>query len=376
MTSIFDVAILGAGTMGAAAACFLSQAGLKVVAFEQFQIAHEMGSHSGSTRIIRHAYHESPDYVPLVLRADLLWQDLETATGSQLLVRTGGFDLGPEEGKVVENAIVACKTHSLPYEHLDPNQIMQRWPQFNVPQNWHACYDPNMGFLLVNQCIRSYVELARRNGAQVHDGEAVLEFKTNAGTIRIKTTNGDYEAAKFVICGGAWSSRILAHLRLPLTVKRKTLAWLQVEQPENFSPGKFPIFLADLPQGLFYGFPIHGHPGIKIANHNSLGEPADPDCVDRNFYPEDARDVQEFASRYLNGVTSKLLDGKVCLYTLTPDEDFIIDLHPEYPNVALAAGFSGHGFKFAPVVGEILSQLILNGARNPLAERFRITRFL
>jgi monomeric sarcosine oxidase len=276
---------------------------------------------------------------------------------------------------VVANALIACRNHSLPYEQLTAQQIMQRWPQFKVPESWHACYDPNMGFLLVDQCIRTYADSARKNGAQVREEEAVLDYQTNGGTIRIKTTKAQYDAGQLVICAGAWSSRMLADLHLPLTVKRKTLSWLQAEEPQNFSVGTFPIFLADMAEGLIYGFPIHGHPGLKIANHNSSGHPENPDNVDRNFHPEDARDVQKFVSRYLNGVSSKLLDGKVCLYTLTPDEDFIIDLHPENRNIAIAAGFSGHGFKFAPVVGEILSQLILNRARNPLVEKFRITRF-
>jgi monomeric sarcosine oxidase len=376
MISTFDVAILGAGTMGSPAAFFLAQAGLKVVLFEQFRIAHEMGSHSGSTRVIRHAYHESPDYVPLVLRADELWQQLEAKTGQQLLIRTGGIDLGPREGTVVENALLACRSHSLPHEPLSSNQVMERWPQFKVPANWHACYDPKMGFLLVDSCLRTYANLARESGAEVHEEEVVLGYQANAETIRIRTSKGEYEAAKLVVCAGPWSSKILADLNLPLTVKRKTLSWFEVEEPQNFSVGKFPIFLAETAAGLLYGFPIYGHLGMKIANHNGSGPSADPDTVDRTFHPEDARDARKFATEYLNGISTKLLEGKICLYTLTPDEHFIIDLHPQNQNIAIAAGFSGHGFKFAPVVGEMLCDLILHGNRKHPAQQFRIARFI
>lgn len=374
MISTFDVAILGTGTMGSAAAYFLSKSGLKVIAFERFRVVHEMGSHTGSTRIIRHAYHESPDYVPLVLRSDQLWLELEKLMDKQLLIRTGGMDLGPKEGTVVDQALLACRTHDLPHEHLNANEILKRWPQFNIPENWHACFDPNMGFLLVENCIAAYAGAARTLGAQIHEEEEVLSYDCDSG-IRIRTNDGNYEVGKMVVCAGAWNHKLLSDLKLPLTVKRKALVWLQAENPENFVVGKFPIFLADTPAGLLYGFPIHGHPGLKIANHHDAGPPVDPDHVDHVFHTADAKDAQDFAMRHLRGVTSNVLEGKICLYTLTPDEDFLIDVHPENRNIVFAAGFSGHGFKFAPVVGEILSELIQKGTTDHPISKFRLTRF-
>ena len=346
-----------------------------MIAFEQFHLLHEMGSHSGSTRIIRHAYHESPDYVPLVLRSDELWRQLEKTSGKKLLIRTGGIDMGPRDGTVVSDALLACRTHRLPHEYLDPDQVMRLWPQFSIPDNWHACFDPNMGFLIVDECISAYADAARKLGAEIHEQEPVLEYRCN-GSIRIKTSKAEYETAKMVICAGAWNSKILTELDLPLTVKRKTLAWLEADQPEQFQVGKFPIFLADTPSGLLYGFPISGRSGLKIANHNSAGPPTDPDHVDREFHEADANDAKEFASKHLNGISTNLLEGRICLYTLTPDENFIIDLHPENQNIAVAAGFSGHGFKFAPVVGEILSNLILKGETDYPLDKFRFSRFL
>ncbi|MCI0416963.1 N-methyl-L-tryptophan oxidase [bacterium] len=374
MISTFDVAILGTGTMGSAAAYFLSKSGLKVVAFERFRMVHEMGSHSGSTRIIRHAYHESPDYVPLVLRSDELWRELEKITARQLLIRTGGIDLGPVEGTVVDQALLACRTHSLPYEHLNATEVLRRWPQFNIPDNWHACFDPNMGFLMVDDCIAAYANAAKSLGARIHENEQVLSFDC-ASAIRIHTDKGDYEAGKMVVCAGAWNQKLLRDLHLPLTIKRKALVWLQTQNPENFEVGKFPIFLTDTPVGLLYGFPIHKHPGLKIANHHDAGPAVDPDYVDREFHSGDAKDARDFALRHLRGVTSNVLEGKICLYTLTPDEDFLIDLHPENKNVAIAAGFSGHGFKFAPVVAEILSDLVQKGTTDHPVQKFQLSRF-
>ena len=375
MTSTFDVAIVGTGTMGSAAAYFLSKAGLKVIAFERFRVVHEMGSHSGSTRIIRHAYHESPDYVPLVLRSDQLWLELEKITAKQLLLRTGGMDLGPIEGTVVDQALLACRTHDLPYEHLDADEILKRWPQFQIPENWHACFDPYMGFLLVDNCIAAYADAARELGAQIHEEEKVLSYDCDSA-IRIRTNHSVYEVGKMIVCAGAWNHQLLSDLNLPLTVKRKALVWLRAENPENFVIGKFPIFLADTPVGLLYGFPIYGRPGLKIANHHDAGPPADPDHVDRVFHAEDAKDAQDFAKRHLRGVTSKVLEGKICLYTLTPDEHFLIDFHPEKRNIVLAAGFSGHGFKFAPVVGEILTDLIQKGSTDHPISKFSLSRFI
>ena len=374
MTSTFDVGVVGGGTMGTAAAFFLARSGLRVILFEQFGIVHEFGSHSGATRIIRHAYHESPDYVPLVLRADQLWQDLQQISGQQLLVRTGGIDLGPRDGNVVDHALLACRDHSLPHEYLDATEIMEQWPQFRIPENWHGCYDPNMGFLLVDGCIRAYADAARDAGCVIHEEEPVEGFSQDM-PIRLRTAKSEYELQKLVVCGGAWNSKLLADLNLPLIAKRKALVWLTAEREEEFQPGRFPVFLADTSAGLLYGFPIYGKPGLKIANHHGAGPAVDPDQVDRTFRPGDATDAQIFSSQHLKGVKQEVLDGKICLYTMTPDEHFILDLHPANDNIAIAAGFSGHGFKFAPVIGEILRELIVHKRTHHPISKFSLTRF-
>ena len=379
MAKVFDVAIVGTGTMGSAAAYELAKRGLKVIAFEQFRVVHEMGSHSGATRIIRHAYHESPDYVPLVLRSDELWQQLEKRKNIQLLIRTGGIDLGPRDGTIVRDALLACTEHHLPHEHISGTELMRRWPQFRIPEDWHACFDPKMGFLLVNDCIRAYAESAKDAGAEIHEEEAVLDFQP-AQQITLETAKEKYTAGSVVFCAGSWTSKLLRDLNLPLTVKRKTLAWLRVQNPANFQVGKFPIFLADTPAGVLYGFPLYQtadgtsafQSGLKVANHHGSGAGVDPDSVNREFGSNDALDALNFAAAHLNGVTNEVIDGKICLYTMTPDEHFLIDFHPEHRNVVMATGFSGHGFKFAPVVGEIIADLIVNQRTDWPLSKFRL----
>jgi len=369
------IAVIGAGTMGSAAAYHLARRGYEVVAFEQFRVVHEKGSHSGTTRIIRHAYHESPYYVPLVLRADHLWLELEQESGTQLLIRTGAIVLGPEGCDAVQGAILACERHSLPYTQMNSAQIQQRWPQFRIPENWEGCFDPMAEFLLVEPCIKSHLKFAQLHGTKVIENEAVTEINAEGERFVIRTDFNDYTADKLVVTAGAWSARLLADLHLPLVVKRRTLSWLQPRNPAQFQIKSFPVFLADVPDGLLYGFPIFGNNAVKIANHHSKGPGVNPDLADRNYSKEDAADVLRFASAYLHDLSNEIVDGKVCLYNLTPDEDFIVDLHPRNPNIVIATGFSGHGFKFAPVIGEIIADLCLNGKTAHAIDRFQIARF-
>jgi monomeric sarcosine oxidase len=374
--SIYDVAIIGTGTMGSAAAYHLAKRGARVIGFEQFQIVHDQGSHSGSTRIIRHAYFESPDYVPLILRADELWLDLARQTGRTVLVRTGGIDMGAADSTLVQGALEACRAHGLAYEHLTATDMMTRWPQFVVPREWEVCFDPQAGFLLVDDCIRGHIELATKQGAEIHDQENVLSWSHTNGHFEIDTSRGPYEAGRLIVCAGSWTSAILAELHLPLQVKRKTLTWLKPDRAEDFSVERFPIFLAEVPEGVMYGFPLFHHNGVKVANHNMDGPPIIPENADRAFHPSDVADVQEFVRSHLPGLTTEIVDGKVCLYTITPDADFIVDFHPHNRDLLVAAGFSGHGFKFGSVIGEALADLCLKGQTQHPISRFRIDRFV
>lgn len=375
MIATYEVGIIGIGTMGSTAIFHLARRGYRVIAFEQFRPVHDFGSHSGRTRIIRQAYHESPDYVPLVLRADELWCELEKSSGHPLLIRTGGIDLGPQGCSFVAGALEACQTHNLPYEYLKAGEIMKRWPQFTIPDDWEACYNTQAGFLLVDQCIQAHIDGAKARGARICEEESVISFKEQNSSVQIRTNKGTYEVGCLIVCAGAWTSWILKHLGLPLVVRRKTLAWLRPKNPEDFLPEKFPIFVTETGEDAIYGFPLYDHAGVKIANHFG-GLEVHPDRVDRTFHETDAADMKNFVRNYLPGITEEVLDGKICLYTLTPDEHFIIDFYPGKRNILIAAGFSGHGFKFAPVVGEILADLFVEGRTRHPIDKFQISRFL
>ncbi|HSE41485.1 MAG TPA: N-methyl-L-tryptophan oxidase [Acidobacteriota bacterium] len=372
--STYDVIVVGAGTMGSAAAYHLAMRNQRVLVLEQFRAVHELGSHTGYTRIIRHAYFESPAYVPLVLRSDQLWQELEKNSGKQMLIRTGGIDMGPEHGIIFGGALQASLEHKLPHEHLDANEASKRWPQFRIPGDWHVCYDPMAGFLIVETCIRSHLELAHQHGAELHENESVESIQFMRDSVQIRTQSAEYQAGNVVICGGAWNIRLLSEIGLPLKIQRQALGWFVSYNDASYDPLRFPVFLAETPEGIFYGFPIFQQEGIKLARHGGGHHFDDPVNVPREFSESDADQLIHFSQTYMRDVGVQLLEGKICLYTMTPDQHFIIDVHPQHPNCFLAAGFSGHGFKFATVVGEILTDLCINGKTNHPIDIFRIAR--
>jgi sarcosine oxidase len=371
----YDFAVIGVGSMGSSALFHLARRGYRVIGFEQFRVVHDLGSHTGRTRIIRHAYFESPDYVPLVLRSHQLWLELQKSSGCLLLVQTGGLDIGPENGILFLGALNSCKLHRLPYSVLNASEVMKMWPQFQIPDHWKAVFNEDGGFLLVDSCINAHVGGAEAFGARICEDEQVMEVDDETSHVRIRTNKGSYDAAKAILCSGPWSSAFLRELRLPLQVTRQPFCWFEASNPKDFTAEKFPVFLAEDSNGVFYGLPIHHHPGVKLAHHKH-GSVTNPDQVDRTFHTEDGKPVQEFAKDYLPGLKREILEGQVCLYTVTPDSHFILDHHPLHKNLVLAAGFSGHGFKFAPVIGEILADLAIDGQTQHPIGLFRISRFL
>jgi monomeric sarcosine oxidase len=369
----FDVIVLGGGTMGTSAAWALGKRGLRALVLEQFQHVHDQGSHGGETRVIRHAYAESPEYVPLVRQADRLWQELESRTGQQVLVRCGGLELAAPGFRHARAARASAEEHGLSYEWLTPEEAMRRWPAFHVPDDWDALYSPDTGFLLIEPALRGMADAARALGATLVEATPALAWGTDSGSVWVQTAAERFEAEALIVTAGVWSSRVLGELELPIRVLRKTLWWQKVDDPRSFAPDRFPVFIADSPAGEIYGFPIYGVPGLKIANHAG-GETVDPDHVDRFTRPGENDDCLELAAQVIPGVTPQVLKSVVCLYAMTPDTDFIIDRHPASSRVAIGAGFSGHGFKFAPAVGEILASLITEPAAESIP-RLQLARF-
>ncbi len=361
----FDTIVLGGGTMGTAAAWELGKRGERALVLEQFDHVHSLGSHSGYTRIIRHAYSEGAEYVPLVLRADELWMELEASTGERVFHRVGGLELSAPGHEQVQTAKASADVYKLDYEIIDGAEVRRRWPMFQVPDDWQAGYGARSGFLDVELALHGMGDQARILGVKIHQNEPARSWAIDGDGVRVTTDKDTYTADRLIITAGAWAGQALRELGLPLEVRRKVLFWLEVEDEGRFQPDEMPVFITDSHHGEIYGFPIWGRSGLKIARHDG-GIPSDPDALDREVAADEADDVIGLARAIFPGVTGKVLESAVCMYTMTPDTHFIVDRHPEYAQVTIGAGFSGHGFKFASAIGEQLVDLSQDPFFKPL----------
>lgn len=375
----YDVIIVGAGSMGMAAGYYLAKQGIKVLLVDAYDPPHTNGSHHGDTRIIRHAYGEGREYVPFALRAQELWDELEKETHRKIFTKTGVVAFGPKgESDFVAETIESASEHSLSVDLLEGEEIHKRWPGITVPENYNAVFEPNSGVLFSENCILAYRELAEAKGAKVLTYTAVEDFEISADVVKIYTANGAaFTAEKLIVSMGAWNSKLLTKLNIniPLQPYRQVVGFFAAEEKQYSNLYGFPAFMVEVPNGIFYGFPSFDGCGVKIGHH-TYGQQVDPDTINREFgiYPEDENNIRKFLETYMPGAAGQLKRSAVCMYTKTPDEHFVIDLHPEFSNVAIAAGFSGHGFKFSSVVGETLSQLITTGKTTHDISLFSINR--
>ena len=349
-----DVIVVGVGGLGSAALFHLARSGLRVLGIERFEVPNEHGSSHGVTRIIRHAYYEHPSYVPLLSRAYELWRELETLAGEQLLHITGSVDAGPPDSFVFQGSLRSCLEHGLRHEVIDAAEVSRRFPGYRLPAESMAVFQPDGGFLLPERCIVAHVDAARTMGAAVKTGERVLEWEATSGGVRVTTDRATYEAERLVLAAGAWEGELTG---LPVVAERQVLAWLDPLKPELFTPARFPVFNLIVDEGRYYGFPVFGIPGFKFGRYHHLEEHGDPDVLDREPNERDEQVLRAFAERYFPdgaGPTSSL---KACLFENTPDEHFLLGLHSKHANVVVAGGGSGHAFKFASVIGEVVAQL-------------------
>ena len=359
----FDVIVVGLGAMGSSTAYHLARAGARVLGLEQFDIPHALGSSHGSSRMIRLAYYEHPDYVPLLRRAYELWDELEAESNQKIIHLTGGLYTGPPASEVLSGSIQAAQRYGLGHELLSRAELASAFPQFTVPDDYIAMLDHAGGFVLPERAITAYCDLAMRRGAELHGREPVLEWQSTPAGVSVRTAKDTYAAAHLVFCGGAWSGKLVRDLGVPLTVSRQFMAWFWPRNPETFDLGRFPVWAIDPPDGSFiYGFPIHpeGSAGMKIAFH-AQGPMTDPDTDARVPTPADEQSLRPELQRFLPDAGGPLLSMRVCLYTNSPDHSFIVDRHPRHANVTVACGFSGHGFKFAGVMGEAIADLATKG---------------
>jgi sarcosine oxidase len=361
--------------MGSATLFHLAGRGSRVLGLERFDILHPFGSSHGLTRIIRLAYSEHPSYVPLLLRAYELWHELEELDGRKLLYTTGNLEGGLPDGDVFEGAVRSAEIHGLVHEILTAEEVGRRWPAYRLPPELRLLYQPQGGFLASEDCIVSHVRQALARGAEIHWREQVLDWGTHVDSVWVRTDRARYEAGRLVITAGSWAAKLVSELA-PLAVpERQVLAWLQPTRPELFALGAFPVFVLQVEEGLYYGFPEWGVPGFKFGRYHHLVERVDPDSMDREPNRRDEQILRDFARRYFPDGEGPTVALKACLFTNTPDEHFILDVHPIHPQVALAAGFSGHGFKFCSVVGEIMADLSQRGETKHDLGLFRLDRF-
>ncbi|NBO92056.1 MAG: N-methyl-L-tryptophan oxidase [Planctomycetia bacterium] len=365
-----DTIVIGLGAMGLSAAWQLSRRGQRVLGLEQFGLAHDRGSSHGQTRIIRQAYYEHPDYVPLARRAYEGWFDLEQSDGRRFVTICPCLSLGPVSGELILGVRRAAREHSLPVEELNASDVRRRFPAFEVGDDMVGILEHTAGIVAVEDSLLAMAADARRFGVELRENETVVAWRLDGSGVSVETTSGTYRAERLVITAGPWARRFLDE---PLTVMRQVVFWFAGTKRQQFRRDVFPVFIADTPGGYYYGIPALDTRGVKVAQHYGADELPSPDAINRQVGPADEAAVRAFLQRYLPSADDRVEGLSVCLYTLTPDRHFLIDQLEE--RVVFAAGFSGHGFKFAPVVGEILADLSMWGKTSLPAALFRRRAF-
>ncbi len=376
MSNLFDLIIIGCGGVGSSAAYYAAERGLRVLALERFEAVHARGSSHGDTRVIRQAYFEHPDYVPLLKRAYDLWYQFEARVDRKLFYRTGLLEVGPDSGVLIRGVRQAAAEHQLPLEEIDRKEFKGRFPGFELPVDSVAIYESNAGFLLVEECIRNYIRQARHLGGDLRFNQHVRSWSVEGDGVCVHTGIEKFHAARLIVAAGAWASDLLTDLGLPLRVLRKHLHWYPVRAPEAYRLDlNAPTFFYETAAGYYYGFPVRDDRGLKVAQHNGGEFVHDPLKVDRSVDVAEREQVDGFLRAHLPEVAIPATEHAVCMYTMSPDEHFIIDRHPQYPQIAFAAGLSGHGFKFASVLGESLVHLATDGHAKLPMEFLSLQRF-
>ncbi len=354
----FDCIILGVGGIGSAACYFAAKKGWSVLGIEQFQAANDRGSSHGLTRIIRQAYFEHPSYVPLVLRAYHAWNEIEQVSNSTLFHQTGLLQIGWPDNEVIRGVLSSANEHNLAVEQLTAEQCAERFPQFVIPNDQIGVYESSAGYLLVEQCVQTMIDLAIEHEAEILCQHQVRSFDFEDNRFVVDVDGQSYESDRLVVTAGAWSNSLLSDLDISLKVVRKHQHWFQFQNQEQFRD--CPVYLIETKSGYFYGFPNVAEKGFKVAEHTGGEIVLNPSDIDRAPSEQDLERVSQFVAERLRADQPTHDAHSVCMYTLSDDEHFVIDRHPEIPRLVFACGMSGHGFKFTPVIGEHLIELLDN----------------
>jgi sarcosine oxidase len=368
----YDVIVVGLGAMGSAAAYQLGRRGQRVLGLDAFPAGHAMGSSHGESRIIRLAYYEHADYVPLLYRAYELWAELERETGEQLLYPSGGLMIGRMDDELVAGSIASIRAQNREHEVLDAGELRRRYPAFVPDDDEIALFDPRMSILFADRCLVALRRLAVAHGAELRDETPVRRWAATKDGVEVWTDGEGFRASRLVFAAGPWIAKLLPELALPVGIERiPVFSWQPRETPDLFALGRFPVYMWERrEEGVFYGFPHLALPGVKAGRHHN-NDWCDPDTVERVVTAEDERLVRDFLARHLPALNGEVVERYACLYTTTPDQHFLIDRHSAHADVVYASACSGHGFKFAPVVGEVLADLALTGRTMPAADFLR-----
>lgn len=362
-----DVVVVGVGAMGSAACRALARRGAAVLGLERFGRAHDRGSSHGETRIIRRAYFEHPSYVPLLHHAYRAWAELEAESGQRLFERTGLLLAGAPDDPLVAGTRSSAEAHGLELQTLDAVALRRGFPWLDLDEEHVGLFEADAGFLHVERAVAAAWQAAEAAGARIESGAVVHGIERDGESLKVRTDQGTRRAARVVVTAGAWSSGLLDELGPRLSVERMVQLWFEAEPCAPLVRSGAPTFACSVDGGFFYGFPAPGGTRVKLAEHGRGARVQDPVAVDRSLHDRDVSRVAGFAARRLRGVGPRVVHHATCLYTMSPDGHFIVDRSERLPGVTFAAGFSGHGFKFAAAMGEILADLALDGCtRSPI----------
>ncbi|WP_240689355.1 N-methyl-L-tryptophan oxidase [Ammoniphilus sp. YIM 78166] len=374
-TTHCDVLILGAGSMGMAAGNYLARKGIRTILLDAYDPPHIHGSHHGDTRLFRYAYSEHDPYVPLALRALELWKELEEESGMSIFEQTGVLSIGIDGPDSLEDKLEAARIYSLPVERFSREELIRRWTGLVLPDGAEGLLETKAGILSPEKAIRAYRQLAVEAGAILYTNTVAEKIIYHQDGVTVQTKNGKFTAGKLLVCSGAGNATLFPEWQLPLRVVRKTVGWFETRGDQFRSPA-FPGFVITKGSIDYYGFPDFEGGGLKIGRHDGGQEVKwGEEIAPFGSYAQDEHELRDALDCYMPQASGQLLRGSTCLYTVTPDEDFIIDHHPSFPHVLIAAGFSGHGFKFVSSLGEVLGQLLINGKSDINLHRFKLNRF-
>ncbi len=376
--STYDLIVIGAGAIGSAAAYHAARRGHSVLLLEQFEIDHQHGSSHGVSRIIRYAY-DHPHYVRMSKVVYPMWRALEEDSGEQLMIASGGIDIGREHEPEIHNRVISLTAERIPFELLSTSEVLQRYPQFHLDHDQVALYQADTGVLRASHCVRAHVRLAEMRGAVVREKSHVEMISAAGDGVAVKANGEDYSAARLVLAAGGWANDLLGQvgLSLPLQVVRCQENYFAPEPAHEYEPGRFPAFIAHTQAE--WGLPTYGIPsvdgsGLKVAWHGGarLGHPEESKSSPDAEVSDKAR---AWSKQYLPAADVALKSSRVCLYTMTPDEHFIIDRHPQNSQMVIGACCSGHAFKYSTLIGDIMVDLAMEGETSRDIDMFALSRF-